>query len=841
MLDQTHSIWLKADVDGFDTLVDLALNLRWSWSHGEEELWEPLDPELWDLTRNPWLVLLTVSLAKLRSLMADGNYRHKVDEAARVKQEQMQSATWFQQHHSQTPLNCVAYFSMEFMLSEALPIYSGGLGNVAGDQLKAASDLGVPVVGIGLLYQRGYFRQVLDADGAQRALYPYNDPGLLPIIPVRDEDGEWVRLKFTLPGYSVWVRVWQAQVGRATLYLLDTNDPANPPFHRGITSELYGGGQETRLLQEIVLGIGGWRLLRKLGYRPEVCHLNEGHAAFAVLERTRTFMKETGQPFEVALAATRTGNLFTTHTAVPAGFDRFAPELITQYLEPLAKDINVEMGDLLALGRENPDDQSEPFNMAYLALRGSGAINGVSRLHGEVSRDLFKSFFPRWPREEVPIGHVTNGVHVPSWDSSAADSLWEKVCGKDRWLGTSQRKTTEHMRGASNPELWQLRSNARTRLVDFARRRFARALASSGAPPAEVEQAARILDPKVLTLGFARRFATYKRPTLLLQDPERLERLLTDPHRPVQLLIAGKAHPADEPGQALIRQWADFISSRPAVRPHAVFLSDYDMLLTEQLVQGVDVWINNPRRPWEACGTSGMKVLANGGINLSELDGWWAEAYEPDVGWAISKEHVDDPQSDAAEAEALYTKLEQEIIPLFYYRDSRGLPIGWISHVRESMARLTPQYSADRAVREYTEKYYLRAAAMYQERSRENGALASTILNWQRRLAEHWASLGFGEMRIDTRNGQHVFKLEVHLGELPPEFVSVELYADALADGPAECHVMNLEGAASSAGSYLYSLQIPATRSEFDYTPRLVAHNPEAIIPLEAPHILWQR
>jgi starch phosphorylase len=843
MPDQTPAIAPKSNIDGFDSLVDLALNLRWSWSHGEEELWEPLDPELWELTHNPWLVLQTVSHSRLKTLLSDPTFRRKVDEAAHSKQKQTQATTWFQQKHGESSLSCVAYFSMEFMLSEALPIYSGGLGNVAGDQLKAASDLGVPVVAVGLLYQRGYFRQVLDADGAQRALYPYNDPGLLPITPVRDKDGEWVRLKFEFPGYSVWVRAWQAQVGRATLYLLDTNDPANPPFHRGITSELYGGGPETRLLQEIVLGIGGWRLLRELGYQPEVCHLNEGHAALAVLERARTFMNETGTSFELALTATRAGNLFTTHTAVPAGFDRFPPELITKYLAPYAQEVNVALDDLLAMGRENPNDQTEQFNMAYLALRGSGAVNGVSRLHGEVSRELFQSFFPRWPREEVPIGHVTNGVHMPSWDSSEADKLWDKVCGKDRWVGLPRSVATEHMRGVSDTELWQMRSNARAQLVHYARRRLARALAASGAPAAEVDQAARILDPNTLTLGFARRFATYKRPALLLQDPERLVRLLTNPHRPVQLLIAGKAHPADEPGQALIRQWTGFIRRRPEVRPHVAFLPDYDMLLTEQLVHGVDVWINNPRRPWEACGTSGMKVLVNGGINLSELDGWWAEAYEPGVGWAIQKQHVDDEQSDAAEAEALYAKLEQEVIPLFYYRNNGDLPVGWIAHVRESMARLTPQYSADRAVRDYTETYYLPAASKYRQRAHENGAAAQRMLEWRDALAEVWPNLRFGELRIETNNGEHAFRLPVHIGDLSPESVSVELYGEALPGGPVERHEMIRDGEPeeSDAGTYVYSARVPASRSATDYTARLIPRNPEAIIPLEVPQILWQR
>ena len=421
--------------------------------------------------------------------------------------------------HPQAPLTCVAYFSMEFMLSEALPIYSGGLGNVAGDQLKAASDLGVPVVGVGLLYQQGYFRQVIDKDGAQQALYPYNDPGQLPITPLRQPNGEWLRLEIALPGYSVWLRAWQVQVGRVKLYLLDSNDAANFPAHRGITSELYGGGPELRLKQELLLGIGGWRLLAALGIQPEVCHLNEGHAAFAVLERARSFMQETAQPFEVALAVTRAGNLFTTHTAVAAGFDRFAPALIEQYLGRYAEEkLGITLHDLLALGRQNPDDSSESFNMAYLAIRGSGAVNGVSRLHGKVSRHLFEPLFPHWPEDEVPIGHVTNGVHMPTWDSAAADDLWTEACGKDRWLGTTET-LEQDIRRVSDASLWQFRTAASKSLVEYARERLSRQLAASGASPEAVEEAKHLFDPNALTLGFARRFATYKRPNLLLHDP----------------------------------------------------------------------------------------------------------------------------------------------------------------------------------------------------------------------------------------------------------------------------------------------------------------------------------
>ena len=517
----SHPIYslLPTEVEGFDSLAELALDMRWSWNHCADEVWRLLDPALWELTQNPWVVLQTVSRDQLERVLADPAFRKNVDDLLRAKHQAAETPAWFQQQHPQAPLTCVAYFSMEFMLSEALPIYSGGLGNVAGDQLKAASDLGVPVVGVGLLYQQGYFRQVIDKDGAQQALYPYNDPGQLPITPLRHPNGEWLRLEIALPGYSVWLRAWQVQVGRVKLYLLDSNDAANFPAHRGITSELYGGGPELRLKQELLLGIGGWRLLAALGIKPEVCHLNEGHAAFAVLERARSFMQENAQPFDVALAATRAGNLFTTHTAVAAGFDRFAPALIEQYLGRYAREkLGITVRDLLALGRQNPNDSSESFNMAYLAIRGSGAVNGVSRLHGKVSRHLFEPLFPHWPADEVPVGHVTNGVHMPTWDSAAADDLWTKACGKDRWLGTTET-LEQDIRRVSDASLWQFRTAASKSLVEYARQRLARHYAAAGAPPEAVEEARHLFDPNALTLGFARRFATYKRPNLLLHDP----------------------------------------------------------------------------------------------------------------------------------------------------------------------------------------------------------------------------------------------------------------------------------------------------------------------------------
>jgi starch phosphorylase len=510
---------LAKRVEGADSLVELALDMRWSWNHATDDLWEQLDPELWNITQNPWAVLKTVSADSLENALRDQVFRNKLQQLVDQSRQAKQDPAWFQQNHANSPLHCVAYFSMEFMLSEALPIYSGGLGNVAGDQLKAASDLGVPVVGVGLLYQQGYFRQVIDKDGQQQPLYPYNDPGQLPITPLRHTNGEWVRLEVALPGYPIWLRAWQANVGRVKLYLLDSNDIANHPEHRGITSELYGGGPELRLMQELLLGIGGWRMLSELGIEPEVCHLNEGHAAFAVLERARIFIKETGQPFEVALAATRAGNLFTTHTAVEAGFDRFSPALVDQYLGSYAKtELGISTEMLLALGRRNPSDSSEPFNMAYLAIRGSGAVNAVSRLHAEVSRQLFAPLFPRWPLGEMPVGHITNGVHMPTWDSVQADELWTHVCGKARWLGITD-KIEHHMRGVSDLELWRLRRSSRASLIEYACERLARQLAASGAAAEAIEQARHRLNPLALTLGFARRFASYKRPNLLLHDP----------------------------------------------------------------------------------------------------------------------------------------------------------------------------------------------------------------------------------------------------------------------------------------------------------------------------------
>jgi len=834
--------FLPNDVEGFNSLAELALDLRWSWDHSADEVWRQLDPSLWESTHSPWVVLQTVSRDQFQIAMSDVTFKEKVAELLRYKEEAGIVPAWFQQNYPDSPLTCVAYFSMEFMLSEALPIYSGGLGNVAGDQLKTASDLGVPVIGIGLLYQQGYFRQVIDENGSQQALFPYNDPGQLPITPLRQPNGEWLRLEIDLSGCSVWLRVWQAQVGRIKLYLLDSNDAANFPVQRGITGELYGDGTELRLKQELVLGIGGWRLLKALDIQPQVCHLNEGHAAFAILERAHSFMQETGQSFETALTATRSGNLFTTHTAVAAGFDLFPSSMIRQYLGKYAEqNLGISIQQLLALGRENPNNESESFNMAYLAIHGSGAVNAVSRLHGEVSRHIFEHLFSKWPTGEVPVGYVTNGVHVPTWDSKEADQIWTECCGKDRWLGTN--KTLEQdIRHVSDERLWEMRLNANKTLLKFAGDQLSRQLLGSGHSPEIVEHAKHLFDPNVLTLGFARRFATYKRPNLLLHDPQRLFRLLTNKEFPVQLIISGKAHPADQQGQYLIKEWIHFIRQN-TTRPPVIFLADYDMQISENLVQGVDVWINTPRRPWEASGTSGMKVLVNGGINLSELDGWWAEAYNPEVGWAIGdgNEHADSEAWDAIEAEQLYTILEQKVVPEFYSRNANNIPIAWIARMRESMSQLTPRFSADRTVREYTEQHYLPAAIAYLERADNNGEKAKQLSDTIHTLEQQWDSIHFGEVKVDTHDNRHYFEVSVYLRDVNPENVQVELFSNGLNGEAPIVQLMHrgisLEG---ESNAWFYFANVSVHRLAADFTPRVFPVIPSVSVPLEISRITWQ-
>ncbi len=823
-------------------LAELALDLRWSWSHASDALWHRIAPDLWERTRNPLLVLQNAGRERLHSLAAERDFVALLDGIIAAHKEWRATQGWFQAACPATALSRVAYFSMEFGLSESLPIYSGGLGILAGDCLKTASDLHVPMTGIGLLWQQGYFRQSFDAAGRQQEFFPYNDLAQLPVQPVFDAEGEPLRVELPFPGRQLLLRAWRVQVGRVCLYLLDSNDPLNAPADRGITAELYGGGSEMRLRQEICLGVGGWLLLRALRIHPEVCHLNEGHAAFAVLARAATHLQDHGGDFRCALNATRAGNVFTTHTPVAAGIDRFPPDLLARYMEWAQTALGVPAGDIIALGRERPEDDGEPFNMAYLAIRGSLFVNGVSQLHGSVSRRIFQPLFPRWPEDEVPVTHVTNGVHMPSWDSAEADRLWTETCGKGRWLGDLGGQQ-EKMCGVTDQVLWEMRTKARQRLISFARGHLERQLAIVNAPPERLARARNALDPNALVLGFARRFTGYKRPTMLLADPDRLYRMLTHPQFPVQLILAGKAHPQDEFGKAMVRQWNEFIDSRPEITGRVVFLADYDMLVAEQLVQGVDLWINTPRRPWEACGTSGMKVLVNGGLNLSELDGWWAAAFAPDLGWAIGdgQEHGAEPAWEKRDADQLYRVLEEDVIPLFYRdRDAQGCPRGWVARIRQSMSTLTPRFSSNRMLREYVERLYLPAAAAFA--ARQEPEHAGRLCAWQEAIERHWDGLHFGELRCEADAGAWQFSIAVYLGELDAGYVAVQLHAMARGSAPAELHAMQRGPAlAGAVNGFTYTASIPGTRSAGDYTPRAVPALEGARVPLEASRILWLR
>lgn len=822
-----------------EPIAGIALNLRWVWNHASDRIWEALSPEVWHQTHNPILVIQNTPRSRFEELARNAEFVERVRGLERAQAEYLARPSWFQQVNTLERSLGIAYFSMEYGITDAMPLYSGGLGVLAGDHLKTASDLGVPLTAVGLFYREGYFRQMLDADGKQLEVYAINSRESMPVRLATDDEGTPLRVTIELPGRNLRVRVWRATVGRVSLYLLDSDDPLNSPFDRGITAKLYGGNRETRLMQETVLGIGGWRALRALGIEVDVLHLNEGHAALATVERARTFMEEQGTDFFTALWATRAGNVFTTHTPVPAAFDTFPVPLLYKYGLEYARSCGLEPGQLLGLGRIDAHDASEPFNMAYLAARTCARINGVSELHGRVSRRIFAPVYARWPEQEAPISHVTNAVHVPSWDSPWADHLWTEACGKERWLGSPQQLSDAVAR-LTDAQIWDFKAMERRDLVDYARRRLQRQLGQRGEGEELRALARDALDPNVLTLGFARRFTEYKRPAMLLSQPERLERLLADPARPVQLIIAGKAHPHDEQGKAFVRQWSEFVR-RPSVRARAVFLEDYDMALAEQLVQGVDVWVNTPRRPWEASGTSGMKVLVNGGLNLSELDGWWAEAYAPAVGWALGdgREHAE-AQWDATETAQLFDLLEQRVVPEFYSRDAEGIPLAWVARIRASLAELTPRFSSNRMLAEYLQQLYLPAAQAHWQRMERDLALARDLARWYRDLRHHWQALHWGNVDVQTTDLGHQFRVQAYLGDIPPDAVSVQLYAEARPGVAHEVRAMTRDRPLSgAAGGFLWVATVPSGRPARDYTPRIVPAHPAARVPAEAAFILW--
>jgi starch phosphorylase len=778
-----------------EALREIAYNVRWAWNHQAIELFRRLDRDLWETTgHNPVRMLGCIEQSALDKAAGDDAILAHLDRvAAEFEQYRESETTWFAKNYGKQrdgkPL--VAYFSAEFGLTECLSIFAGGLGMLAGDHLKSASDLGVPLVAVGLLYQQGYFRQYLNQAGWQQESYEDNDFHNLPVSPAIGADGKPLVISVQFPGRNVYAQVWRVQVGRIALYLLDTNITANSRSEdRDVTDQLYGGDREMRIRQEIMLGIGGYRAPRALGLSPTVYHMNEGHAAFSGLEHIRSLMETHRMSFAEARELAAASLVFTTHTPVEAGHDYFSPDLVGRYFGDYIHALGLGWDEFIGLGRRGPHDQGE-FCMTILALRLSSFRNGVSMLHGHVSRRMWQSIWPGVPVDEVPIGHVTNGVHFKSWTSAEMNQLYDRYLGPQWRQEPANHEIWQRAQSIPAEELWRTHERRRDRLVAWARRRVREQRIRRAAPPAEIEAADEILDPDALTIGFARRFATYKRANLILRDLDRLRRILLDNARPVQIIFAGKAHPADGAGKELIRQVVA-LSRQPEFGRRLVFLEDHDMAVARYLVQGVDVWLNNPRRPQEASGTSGMKAAANGALNLSTLDGWWDEVWRqpgrPDgIGWAIGKGEVyDDPNyQDQVEAEALYDLLERDVVPTFYDRGVDRLPRKWIARMKDSIATLCRFVNTHRMVSDYTRLAYLEAHDRFGALEAGGGARARGLAAWMARVRQGWPQVRI--VRVEDGPGDAVpvntllnVRAHVHLGALAPEDVCVQLYMGRL-------------------------------------------------------------
>lgn len=834
-----------------EALRELAYNLRWTWDHETINLFRRLDRELWESTgHNPVLMLGTISQEKLNDAAEDEGFLSHLNRIYQKLSQYMQAEnTWFEKHHKRAGENTIAYFSAEFGLTEALPIYSGGLGILAGDHIKSASDLGLPLVGVGIVYQQGYFRQYLNPDGWQQQRYPINDFYNLPIVPMKDGNGDPLMVSVDLPGRKVFIQIWKAQAGRVPLYLLDTNIPQNSQRDEDITDALYHGDPDTRIQQEIVLGIGGMRALQALKIVPAVCHMNEGHSAFLALERISMLMKEHQLSFAQAREVAAAGQIFTTHTAVPAGIDIFSPDLVDRYFSTYYSELGIDQHTFLSLGRSNTHDRDEPFSMANLAIKLSCKTNAVSRLHGDVSRQLFAGVWKDVPESEVPITHITNGIHTRSWISEEMADLYDRYLGPHWSEEMSDQNVWRRVDEIPDEELWRIHERRRERLVTFCRRRVRQQLEQKGAVASELKEAAEILDPEALTIGFARRVATYKRATLLLRNPERLKAILSNKDRPVQIIIAGKAHPADTPGKELIRQLVHF-ARQEEVKTRFVFIEDYDINVARWLVQGVDVWLNTPRRFLEACGTSGMKVVFNGAINMSILDGWWDEAYDAGAGWAIGHGEVyeDAAYQDDVESDALYDLLEKEVVPLFYDRGRDGRPRSWISRMKTAMLELCPVFNVNRMVREYATRAYIPAAARYSEFLAADAGKAKELAQWKAHLEQSWHHI-----RIESIEGTQVSKVQVgddmrvrawvQLGDLKPEDVAVQIFHGPIdmRGGIGNGEIIPMTAAEQGDnGKYLFSGAIRYFKSgRHGFTVRVLPYHDDLGSPFENGLIHW--
>ena len=805
--------------ESLEPLRQLAHNLYFSWSVELRRLFQRMDPQLWEeCQHNPVQLLGSLPQARLNKLAEDEGFLAHLQRAQQQLQTYLNASSWYQQSRGNTKVEgeCYAYFSAEFGLADCLPIYSGGLGILAGDHLKSASDLGLPLVGMGLLYQKGYFRQYLNPDGWQQERYPINDFYNMPLELMRNDDGTEIRIRVDYPNRAVFARIWRAQVGRVPLYLLDTNINVNSQYDQDITDELYGGDKDLRIHQEIMLGIGGILALEALGIQPTLFHMNEGHSAFLGLERIRRLMEE-GLSFTTAFQVAKSSQIFTTHTPVSAGIDLFPPDKIDYYLGRYYKAFGLSREQFMGLGRENTGDFNAPFSMAVLAINTASYVNGVSQLHGQVAREMFGGLWQGLPQDEVPIAAITNGIHSRTWVGAEVQELYDRYLGTQWSHALPDGSVWEKVTALPDEELWRTHQRCRAQLVDFTRQRLCQQIAAQGASPSELDRALEVLDPKALTIGFARRFATYKRATLLLRDRDRLVKLLTDKDRPLQFIFAGKAHPKDTPGKELIREIVQF-SRQENVRNRIVFIEDYDMYVASLMVAGADVWLNTPLRPREASGTSGMKAAANGLLNLSILDGWWAEADYHNTGWPIGRgeEYSDRDYQDAVESTSIYDLLEHEIVPSFYDRDVDGLPRQWIQRMKHAIRLNGSQFSTERMVQNYAVKEYFPISGYYDRMRADNFAPAQQLVDWQDRLLMNWYHIEIDRVDVEpvvlealktehkpeTHTSQEAVSVlaigdpvevtaRIHLGQLLASDIQVEVYR-----GPVDETGQILEGEA---------------------------------------------
>ncbi|WP_319779792.1 alpha-glucan family phosphorylase [Maridesulfovibrio sp.] len=834
-------------------LWDLAYNFLFVWNSDIASIFSSIDQVLWrDCQQNPVKFLNSLPQQKLEELANDDFFIQRLREAVRVQRNYLaREGCSYKFDGAEKGEPVVAYFSFEYGIGLSLPIYSGGLGMLAGDHLKSASDLNIPLVGIGLCYQHGYFRQYMTQDGWQQERYPSHDFEEMSIKAAKDKSGNDVKFTLKIKGEDLKVKVWYVEVGRVTLYLLDTNISENPIYFRNITARLYGGDLEMRLWQEILLGIGGIKALAVLGLEPSVIHMNEGHSAFAGLERIRVFMTEHGLSFEAAMEMVASSSIFTTHTPVPAGNDRFPADLMRPYFEPYAQTMGLAYKVFLSLGREDPHDDAEQFCMTVLALKLSRFNNGVSKLHGHVSRNMWQRVWPQYPVEDVPIGAITNGVHMPTWVATDFSLLF------DRYLGPNWREDPDCGRvwkqtdNIPDAELWRTHERLRERLVDFVRKRLRRQLMNVGARRKEIELADEVLDPRALTIGFARRFATYKRAGLLFKDKERLLKIISDSKQPVQFIFAGKAHPQDNGGKKLIQDLIQFCR-REECRMSLVFLEDYDMKIANYMVQGCDVWLNTPRRPLEACGTSGMKAMANGVLQFSTPDGWWDEAYLPDnsLGWAIGRgeDYNDHEYQDFVESQTLYKVLENDIIPEFYDRGHGSLPRNWIVKVKKALRILGPEFNANRMVEDYTEKAYQPAFNNYKTMHKNDFQGAKELAAWRMEVMTKWSSLKVRNITSEVHTDIYVeepiiISAEVFLNGLTPENVQVEIYAGPVGqDGnfARRRTVVMTQEEDMGGGWHVYQGEVmPHEAGRFGYTVRILPNHELLLDPHSLGLIHW--